>query len=263
MRLFTLLTIAMFGLAGVAHAKIVGKEISYKDGDTTMKGYIAYDDTIQGKRPGIIVVHEWWGHNAYARKRADMLAQMGYTAMALDMYGEGKHPEHKEEASKMASEVATNMPVMKGRFLAALKTLNAEPTVDANKNAAIGYCFGGSVALNMAREGVELAGVAAFHTGLVGQSKAEKGKFKARVLVANGADDKFIDPKTIDAFKQEMTEAGVDFKYIAYPGAVHGFTNPAATEYGKKEGIPLAYNEKADKESWIELEKFLKDTFKK
>jgi dienelactone hydrolase len=185
MRIVTVFAIFVLAFSATVQAKVVGKEVSYEEGGTSLKGYIAYDDAKKGKRPGIIVVHEWWGHNAYARKRADMLAKMGYTAMALDMYGEGKQAEHPEDAGKMSGEIKSNMPLMKARFLAALNTLNAEPTVDPAKNAAIGYCFGGSVVLTMAREGVDLAAIAAFHSQVDGQTAAEKGKFKPRVLVAN------------------------------------------------------------------------------
>ncbi|MBI3794951.1 MAG: dienelactone hydrolase family protein [Nitrospinae bacterium] len=263
MRLTVLAFIALLGFTSLAGAKVVGKEVSYKDGETTMKGYIAWDDAKKGPRPGVLVVHEWWGHNEYARHRADMLAKLGYVGMALDMYGDGKTVDHPEDASKMSSQISSNMPMMKARFIAALKTLNEEPTVDKTKNAAIGYCFGGSVVLNMAREGADLSAVAAFHSGVAGQTKVEKGKFKPIVLVANGADDKWIDPKAVEAFKKELDEAGVNYNYITYPGAVHGFTNPAATGYGEKFHIPLAYNEKADKESWAELVKLLKTAFGK
>jgi dienelactone hydrolase len=263
MRIITILALVILGFTATANAKVIGKEVSYKDDGTNLKGYVAYDDTFKGKRPGVIVVHEWWGHNAYARSRADMLAKMGYTAMALDMYGDGKTADHPDTAGKMSGEISSNMPLMKARFLAALKTLNAEPTVDPAKNGAIGYCFGGSVVLTMAREGVDLAAIGAFHSQVGGKTKAEKGKFKPRVLVANGADDKWIDPKSVEDFKKEMTDAGVNYKYVTYPGAIHGFTNPAATGYGEKFHIPLAYNEKADKESWKELTKLFKETFGK
>lgn len=261
MRVLTLMALVIFGFSASVHAKVIGKEISYKDGDTPLKGYIAYDDAIKGKRPGILVVHEWWGHNAYARKRADMLAKLGYTAMALDMYGEGKTADHPDDAGKLSGAIASNMPLMKARFLAALNTLNAEPTVDPAKNGAIGYCFGGSVVLTMAREGVDLTAVGAFHSQVGGKTTAEKGKFKPSVLVANGADDKWIDPKSVDAFKKEMEDAGVKYKYLTYPGAVHGFTNPEATGLGEKFHIPIAYNKKADKESWAELTKMFKEAF--
>jgi dienelactone hydrolase len=263
MRFLTVLALVIFGFAGAANAKIVGKEVSYKDDGTTLKGYVAYDDAIKGKRPGVIVVHEWWGHNAYARSRADMLAKLGYTAIALDMFGDGKTIDHPDDAGKMAGAISSNMPLMKARFLAALKTLNAEPTVDPARTGAIGYCFGGSVVLNMAREGVGLAAVAAFHAQVGGQTKAVKGKFQGRVLVANGADDKWITPESVEAFKKEMDAAGVKYKYVAYPGAIHGFTNPAATGLGEKFQIPIAYNKDADEKSWIELTTLFRETLGK
>ncbi|MBI5179678.1 MAG: dienelactone hydrolase family protein [Nitrospinae bacterium] len=258
-----LVSIMFLGLADNAHAKVIGTEVSYKDGDTALKGYIAYDDAVKGKRPGVLVVHEWWGHVAYARKRADMLAQLGYTALALDMYGDGKTAAHPDEAGKFSAMVSSNLPLMKSRFLAARALLNAQPTVDASRNGAIGYCFGGGVVLAMAREGLDLRGVAVFHGHLPGHIKAQKGAVKAKVMVANGADDPFQTAEQVAAFKQEMADAAVDLRFFSYPGAVHSFTNPEATEYGKQFKIPLAYNEQADKASWSELAKFFKEVFAK
>ena len=171
-------------------AAIVGEEVSYRAGDTLLKGYLAYDDAVQGKRPGILVVHEWWGHNAYARKRAEMLAGLGYTALAVDMYGDGKTAAHPEDAGKFSGAVRRNLPLMKARFDAARAFLNTQASVDPGKNAAIGYCFGGSVVLEMARVGEDLDGVVSFHGSLGGLSPVTE-KVKARILVLNGADDPF------------------------------------------------------------------------
>lgn len=233
------------------------KEVEYSAGDTKLEGYIAWDKTIEGKRPGILVVHEWWGHNDYARRRARMLAKLGYTAFALDMYGDGKQAEHPKDAKAFMTEVTSNMDVAVERFKAAQKVLDEHETTDPDKTSAIGYCFGGAIVLHMARVGVDLDGVASFHGTLATQSPAKKGVVKAKVLVLHGADDPFVKPEDIDAFKKEMTDAGVDMKFIAYPGAVHAFTNPAATENGKKFDLPLAYNEEADTQSWAELVGFL------
>ncbi len=253
--------VLMFGL-GQAQAKIVGKAVDYTAGGVTLKGYIAYDNSVKGKRPGIIVVHEWWGLNDYVRKRARMLAELGYTALAVDMYGEGKQAEHPDDAGKFSSEVMKNFDTARARFLAGEDLLKKEPTVDPDRIAAIGYCFGGGVVLNMARQGTDLKGVVSFHGMLMPVKPAEPGMVKAKILVLHGADDKFTTPEQIQAFKDEMTKAGADYKFIAYPGALHGFTNPEATAYGKKFNIPLAYNKKADKESWDERKKFFNEILK-
>ncbi|MGB5540338.1 MAG: dienelactone hydrolase family protein, partial [Gammaproteobacteria bacterium] len=151
-----------------AQAAVIGQEVSYQSGDAVMKGYLAWDDAVQGERPGVLVVHEWWGHNAYARRRAEMLAALGYTALAVDMYGEGKTADHPEDAGKFSGAVRKDLPLMKARFDAARHFLDEQPTVDPKKNAAIGYCFGGSVVLEMARQGEDLAGVVSFHGSLGG-----------------------------------------------------------------------------------------------
>jgi dienelactone hydrolase len=245
-----------------AHAKVVGKNVEYTAEGVTLKGYLAYDSKIKGKAPGILVVHEWWGLNDYARKRARMLAELGYTALAVDMYGEGKQATHPDDAGKFSSEVMMHFDTAKARFAAAEKFLKKQPTVDPDRVAAIGYCFGGGVVLNVARQGADLKGVVSFH-GMLGAVKpAEPGMVKAKILVLHGADDKFTKPEQIEAFKKEMTDAKADYQFIAYPGAMHSFTNPDATAYGKKFNIPLAYNKKADKESWDAMRKFLGEIFK-
>ena len=256
--------ILIFGIAGVAAAepKILGKTVDYSAQGVVMKGYLAYDESIQGKRPGVLVVHEWWGLNDYARRRARMLAELGYTALAVDMYGEGKQAMHPDDAKKFSSELMKNFDDAKARFLAAMEFLKQQPSVDPTRIAAIGYCMGGGVVLNMARQGVELRGVASFHGSLTAVKPAQPGSVKARVLVLHGADDKFIPPEQIEAFKQEMKSAGADFQFISYPGAVHSFTNPDADELGKKYNMPIAYNAQADKKSWDALKKFLSTIFK-
>lgn len=240
---------------------IRGEEVTYQAGDTTLKGYLAYDSNLQGKRPGVLVVHEWWGHNEYARTRAHMLARLGYTALALDMYGEGKQASHPEDAQKFMTEVMSNMDLMQARFEAAEELLRQHETTNPDKIAAIGYCFGGAVVLNMARQGADLEGVASFHGNLATQNPAEPGDIKAGILVLHGADDSFVPPEQVEAFKKEMEAAGADYEFIAYPGAVHSFTNPGATALGEKFNLPLAYNESADEQSWQELQEFLKEIF--
>jgi dienelactone hydrolase len=243
--------------------EVTGKEVLYNTGGLTLKGYIAFDDSITGKRPGILVVHEWWGHNDYARKRARMLAELGYTAMAVDMYGDGKQAEHPSDAGKFAAEVRQNMPVATERFLAALQVLKKHPSVDPDQIAAIGYCFGGGIVLQMARQGLDLDAVVSFHGSLATDKPAVPGVVKARILVCNGADDKMVTPEQIQAFHREMKAAGVTYRFVSYPGAMHSFTNPDADTYAKKFNIPLGYNAEADQKSWQHMQDFLEETFAK
>ncbi|MGB5338188.1 MAG: dienelactone hydrolase family protein [Gammaproteobacteria bacterium] len=245
-----------------SQAGVIGKEVSYQDGGVTLKGYLVYDDSMTGKRPGILVVHEWWGHNAYARKRADMLAAQGYTALAVDMYGDGKTADHPDDAGKFAGALRANLPLMKQRFLAARDFLNRQSTVDPGKNAAIGYCFGGGVVLEMAREGVDLDAVASFHGSLGGGETPAAGTVTAKILVANGAADTFVSAEQIAAFMAEMNAAGAEYTFTSYPGAKHSFTNPDADQAGKQFGLPLAYNAAADAASWQAMLDFFRAVFK-
>jgi dienelactone hydrolase len=251
---------AFIGLAS-AQAAIKGEEVEYKAGNTVHKGYLVYDDAVTGKRPGVLVVHEWWGHNKHARNSARKLAEAGYVALALDMYGDGKQANHPDQAGKFSGEVGKNLPLMKSRFEAGMKLLEKQSRVDARRLAAIGYCFGGSVVLEMARAGENLRGVASFHGGLATEHPAQRGKVKARVLVMNGAEDPFVPAEQIVAFKKEMENAKVDYKFVNYPGAKHAFTNPDADANAAKFEMPLAYNARADQESWAELQSFLKSIF--
>jgi dienelactone hydrolase len=244
-----------------AAAAIIGQPVEYKAGELTMNGYLSYDDSIAGKRPGILVVHEWWGHNEYARERARMLAGLGYTALAVDMYGDGKRAEHPDDAGKFSAAVRQNMASATQRFVAARQLLQKHPTVDADHIAAIGYCFGGGIVLEMARQGLDLDAVVSFHGTLATDKPAAPGVVKARILVCDGADDKFVTPEQIQAFLKEMKAAGADYTFISYPGAKHSFTNPGADIYAEKFNIPLGYNKEADKKSWQDMQNFLKDSF--
>ena len=257
-----MITLLFAGLVAFnLQAEIVGKEVEYKQGDTVMKGYIAYDDSIQQQRPGVLVVHEWWGHNDYARERARKLARLGYTALAVDMYGDGKQAEHPQDAGKFASAVGGNMPLAKARFEAALDTLKSHETVDDDKLAAIGYCFGGGIVLNMARQGVDLQGVVSFHGSLATSSPAGKGDIKAKIRVFNGAADPMVKAEHITAFEEEMKTAGAEYKLVNYPGAKHAFTNPEADRYAEKFQLPLGYQKKADEDSWQQMQAFFKSIF--
>lgn len=256
------LTVLLFCLStSLAQAVVQGKEVSYRAGGTTLKGYVAYDDAIKGKRPAVLVVHEWWGHNAYARKRADMLAELGYTALAVDMYGGGKQANHPDEAGKFATEVSKNMPMAKARFVAGMKLLRKQKTVDAREMAAIGYCFGGGVVLNMARMGLPLKGVASFHGALSTDHPAQPGKIKARIVSFTGEDDAMITADKVAAFKLEMESAGANYRIVTYPGVKHSFTNPDADELGRKFNLPLAYDAAADQDSWQRTMVFLSEVF--
>ena len=258
------LTVLVFWVVGIGYAepKIAGKTVEYSAQGVMIKSYLAYDDNIKGKHPAVLVVPEWWGLNDYVRMRTRMLAGLGYAAMAVDMYGEGKVVMTPEEAGKLSSEAMKNFDVAKARFMAAMDFLKQQPTVDPDRIAAIGYCFGGGVVLNMARQGADLKGLGSFHGGLTAVKSAQPGSIKAKILVLHGADDKFITSGQIEAFKQEMESAGADFKFVSYPGATHSFTNPEATELGKKFNLPVAYNADADKKSWDEMKKFLSKIFR-
>lgn len=255
--------LVLFSTIMTAYSAVKHEEVTYTANGVTMKGYLAYDEAIKGKRPGVLVVHEWWGHNEYARKRARLLAELGYVAFAVDMYGDGKIAAHPNDAQKFAGEVMQNIEGAKARFMAALDLLKKNPRTDPARMAAIGYCFGGGVVLHMARFGVDLKGVVSFHGSLPTQTPAQAGKVKAKVLVCNGADDGFVSQEQIDAFKKEMTEAKVDFQFISYPGAKHSFTNPDADTYAKQFNMPLAYNADADKNSWADMQTFFKKIFAK
>jgi len=240
---------------------VIGREVTYEADSITMKGYLAYDANVEGKRPGVIVVHEWWGHNEHTRNAADKLAEEGYVAFALDMYGDGKTAEHPEDAGAFAGAVMQNFDGAKARFNAALQVLLDDAHSHSEQVAAIGYCFGGGVVLNMARQGADLDAVATFHGSIGPIEPAQPGVVNARLLVMNGEDDPFVSAEAITNFKAEMDSAGVAYEFVNYSGAVHAFTNPAATEKGKEFGLPLAYNKEADEKSWAKLLAFLDEVF--
>lgn len=232
--------------------KVIGEEISYKTDSTTMNGYLAYSSDLKSKRPGVLVVHEWWGHNSYSRKRAEMLAEMGYVALAVDMYGEGKQAEHPQDAGKFAGEVFANLEEAKARFEQAFKTLQNHESVAGDKISAIGYCFGGSVVLSMANAGYDLDLVSAFHSGVSLPISADS-TLKTRVLVFNGGADPFVPTSSVNEFKVLMDSVGADYKYVSYDTVMHSFTNPDADDFGVKFEMPLRYNAIADSLSWADL----------
>jgi dienelactone hydrolase len=246
-------------LSTAAHAEIKKQTIEYKDGDTTLEGYLVYDDAIQGKRPGIVVVHDWMGFGPYANGRAEQLAALGYAALAVDIYGKGVRPKNQDEAGKQAGIYKGDRNLMRSRAKAGLDTLLAQPMVDPNHVAAMGYCFGGTVALEMARAGMPLNGVVTFHGGLQTPMPAKKGDIKAKILNLHGADDPLVGPAEVAEYQKEMNSAGADWQMVYYSGAVHSFTRPDA---GNDPSKGVAYNEKADKRSWEAMKVFFKEIFK-
>ena len=249
-------------LSTTAEAKMITKEIPYKDGDVSLTGYLAYDDAVKTPAPGVLVVQEWWGQTDYVRSRTEQLAKMGYIAFAADMYGDRKIVETPDEAKALTEPFYADRGLMRQRGNAALETLKAQPQVDKRRLGVIGFCFGGTTALELARFGVDVKGVVSFHGGLDTDKPAVPAAVKAQVLALNGADDPMVPPAQKDAFKKEMETAGVTYKSIDYAGATHAFTNPGATEKGKKFNMPVAYNEKAATESWAEMSTFFQRLFK-
>lgn len=241
-----------------------GTEVEYQAGDVTAQGYLALPAAASADNPvpGVIVVHEWWGHNDYARKRADMLANLGYAAFALDMYGKGKSTTHPKDAGSFAKEATGKLDTMKTRFLAGMEVLQKHPAVKNNQIASIGYCMGGKISLQMAALNLDnLVAAASFHGALNIEVPGDTETIQPLILVCHGADDSFISSDTLAEFKNQMTEHNANFTFKSYDGAVHGFTNPAATKLGKEHGLNLAYNKTADEASWDELKKLLKKAF--
>ena len=241
---------------------IKGEEVTYTSADgTSLKGYVAYNAAQKGKRPAIVVIHEWWGSNAYVRKRADMLASLGYIAIAVDMYGDGKQGNDPKEAGALAGPFYGNPALAKERIEAAINKIKTYPQADAARMACIGYCFGGSMSLYAAKLGMDFKGVVSFHGGLAGVP-AEAGMTKAKILVCHGAADKFVGAEEVKNFRHNLDSVKADYTFIAYPNATHAFSNPGATALGKKFSIPIAYNEAADKKSWADMKVFFKKIFK-
>lgn len=235
--------------------------IEYSANGSTMKGYLAYDASKPGERPGVLVIHEWWGLDDYIRRRAEMLAEMGYTALAVDMYGDGKTGDNPEEAGALMNGILGDMETGTARIKAGYECLSSQPQTDSSKIAAIGYCFGGAMVLHAARIGMDLNAVVSFHGALGSFHKPAPGSVKAEVLVCHGAADSLVPDEQVDAFKQEMDEARASYSFVAYDGALHGFSNPAATARGQQYGLPLAYDEKVDQQSWQAMQDLFDKVF--
>jgi dienelactone hydrolase len=245
-------------LGGAAWAEVQTKAIEYKDGDVSLRGYLAWDDSIQGPRPGVMVVHEWWGLNDYARKRAEQLAGMGYAAFAVDMYGDDKVTEHGKQAQEWMQQITANMEAWRRRALLALDLLRKQEQVNPQKVAAIGYCFGGATVMQMAYSGADLAGVVSFHGSLPPATPEDLGRIKARILVEHGAADGFVPAERIAKFQEALSQAGADWRMVINGGAKHSFTNPGADAYGID---GLAYNAEADRRSWQDMQDFFAEIF--
>ena len=243
---------------GAAVAELKSQTVEYRDADVPLRGYLVWDDSVAGKRPGVIVVHEWWGLNDYARKRADMLAELGYVALAVDMYGEGRSTTHPEQAGEWSKQISANVEQWQRRGLLGLEVLRQHKLVEPSRLAAIGYCFGGATVMQMAYSGANLAGVVSFH-GSLPVASAEQGRaIKAKVLVAHGAADSFVPAERVAQFQSALDAAGVDWTMVTFGGAKHGFTNPDAGQYGMEN---LRYDEVADRRSWEYMRQFFAEIF--
>jgi len=245
-------------LTSLAQAAVQTKTIEYQDGEVSLRGHLAWDDSIQGPRPGVIVVHEWWGLNDYARKRAEQLAEMGYAALAVDMYGQDKVTEHGSQAKEWMEQITGNIETWRRRALLGLDLLGRQEQVNAQQMAAIGYCFGGATVMQMAYSGADLAGVVSFHGSLPPPTADDLGRIKARILVEHGAADGFVPAERIGRFQEALSQAGADWRMVIHGGAKHSFTNPGADSYGID---GLAYNAEADRRSWQDMQAFFNEIF--
>lgn len=258
---YALLALAAAMISGTsARGAIHTETVKYKAGTIEAVGYLAYDDSKPGKRPGIVVVPEWWGMTDYPKHRAQQLAELGYVALAADMYGNGMTTDDPNQAGQWSGALRNgDRKELRARVMAALNQLKSNPHVDANKTAAIGYCFGGTTVLELARMGADVRGVVSFHGGLSTQSPAQAGQVKAKVLACHGADDKFESPEEVAAFQDELRKAKVDWQFNVYCDAVHAFTNPDADRHH----IPgIAYNKEADERSWRAMQDFFNEIFR-
>jgi dienelactone hydrolase len=240
---------------------ILTNRIEYAVADASHQGYLAYDDEIAGPRPGVMIVHEWWGLNDYIVRRAHMLAELGYVALAVDMYGGGRIADNPDDAGKLMNGVLGDMQGGTAALEAGYRLLLSQPGVDPERTAAIGYCFGGAMVLHMARIGLPLSAVVSFHGALGSFHKAEPGSIKPSILVCHGAADSMVSMDDLEAFKQEMDAAGADYEVLLLDGARHGFSNPQADVNAEKYGIDLGYQENADHKSWAAMKALFERVF--
>ncbi len=259
MRCLSVLAMGCVLMSSAAQAAVQTKTIKYKHGNQDCIGFLAWDDAKEGKRPGVLVVHEWWGLNDYAKDRAKKLAELGYVAFCADIYGDGKVVDHPKDAGEMAGKTRMNVDDWRKRAQEALATLKAQPQCDGDKLAAIGYCFGGSTCLQLAYTGADLKAVATFHAALPTPTADDAKQIKPEIVVCHGAEDKFIPDKAISDFRGALDGAKVKYEFIAYPGAVHSFTVPDAD----KHNVPgLKYQKEADEASWKKMQELFEKTLK-
>lgn len=257
MKATTLFVLAIL-LPVLSLAAVQSRTVEYRDGEAVLEAYVAFDGAVKGPKPGILVVHDWMGISAETRRRCDMLAGLGFVALATDVYGKGVRPSSAEEAAKLAGKYKSDRSLLGRRLSAGLAQLKRLPEVDPARTAAIGYCFGGTAALELARAGADLKGVVSFHGGLDTPAPAKPGTVKAKVLALHGADDPHVPQAQVAAFEEEMRRAGADWQLVAYGGAVHSFTNPGA---GSDASRGAAYNALADARSWRAMQEFFREIF--
>jgi dienelactone hydrolase len=248
--------VILFGTA--ARADVRTETVAYRHGDVDLEGYLAYDDSIKGKRPAVLVVHEWWGLNEYARRRAEQLAGLGYVAFALDMYGKGQVTKHPEQAAEWVKQINSNVSQWQQRARAGLQVLAKDPRTDTTRIAAIGYCFGGATVQQLAYSGADIRGIVSFHGALLPPSDDQGKQAKAKILIAHGAADPFGGEEAIQRYISAMEESGLDWQMITYGGAKHSFTNPNADTVGMD---ALKYSQSADHRSWEHMKLFFDEIF--
>ena len=257
MRALTLILL-IATVAGTTQAAVQTRTVIYRQGETELEGFMAWDDASSGPRPGVLVVHQWMGLTANEKMRAEMLAKLGYVAFAVDLYGKGVRPTTPQEAGQLAGKYKGDRALLRARVTAGLDELRKSPLVDSKRIAAIGYCFGGTAAIELARSGAEIAGVVSFHGGLDSPTPADGKKIKAKILVLHGGDDPYTPADQVAAFEKEMRDGGVDWQLVAYGGAVHAFTQKEA---GNDNSKGAAYNERADRRSWQAMKDFFAEIF--
>lgn len=251
-------------IGSTMNAKIVTRAVPYEHGGVKLEGYLAYDDsrTSAGGAAGVLVIPEWWGLNEYPKSRAEQLAKLGYVAFVADMYGAGATTTDPKRAGELAGQFY-GKPLMAERARAGLEQLRATKLVDAQRIAAIGYCFGGATVQALAWSGAPLAGIVSFHGSLVPPPTGGAG-VKARVLICHGAVDPFVKPEEIEAFKKGVDQAKLDYQFIMYSGAIHAFTNPQADAVARASGLDgIGYNAEADRRSWRHMQDFFDEVLAK
>ena len=253
-----ILTLCIATMPASLLAAVQSKAVTYKDDETVLTGYLYWNDEVEGKRPGVLVIHEWWGLNDYAQKRASMLAELGYVAFAADMYGDGRVTDKPAQAKEWMQEVTADVEGWRARAQLGLDQLNASGMVDGDKLAAIGYCFGGASVLQMSYASAPVKGVVSFHGALPAAPEEAKGKIGPHILVLHGNADSFIAPEVVTNFRAKLEAAGANWEMNTYGGVRHGFTNPDAASFGIEN---LQYDAAADRKSWQRMQDFFADIF--